>query len=65
MAKLERELQAYEAMKASLEKHHMGKWIVVHDDELVGAFDTLTEILGGVFWRPRESLMRDERRSRA
>ena len=41
MAELERELQAYEGMKAELEKHHMGKWIVIHDGELVGAFDTL------------------------
>ena len=41
MAELEREIQAYEAMKAELEKHHMGKWIVIHDGELVGAFDTL------------------------
>ena len=38
---LETEIRAYEARKPELERHHLGKWVVFHDDELVGAFDTL------------------------
>ena len=41
MSKIDRELDAFGAMKADLEKHHMGKWVVVHDGRLVDAFDTL------------------------
>ncbi len=41
MSDLDQELQAYEAMKANLEEHHTGKWVVIHDGELVDAFDTL------------------------
>lgn len=41
MSELDEELRTYEAMKANLEEHHMGKWVVVHDGELVDAFDTL------------------------
>ena len=38
MAELDKELAAYNAMRAQLEKDHMGEWILVHDGELVGAF---------------------------
>ncbi len=41
MANLDIELQAFKDMKADLEKHHMGKWVVIHDGELVDTFDTL------------------------
>ena len=41
MSELDRELEAFENMKVDLETHHLGKWVVVHDGELVGAFDTL------------------------
>ena len=41
MPELDQEIQAYEAMQANLEEHHMGKWVVIHDGELVDAFDTL------------------------
>ena len=41
MPELDQELQAYDAMKANLEEHHTGKWVVIHDGELVDAFDTL------------------------
>jgi hypothetical protein len=38
---LETEIAAFEARRAELEQHHMGKWVVFHGDEFVGAFDTL------------------------
>ncbi len=41
MSELDQELRAFEAMKADLEEHHMGKWVVIRDGQLVDAFDTL------------------------
>lgn len=38
---LETEIAAYEARKSDLEQHHHGKWVVFHEGEFVGAFDTL------------------------
>jgi len=37
---LARELAAYEAMQDELTKHHFGKFVVVHDGQLIDAFDT-------------------------
>ena len=34
------EIAAYEAAKSELEEHHKDKWVVFHDKELIGAFDT-------------------------
>ncbi len=39
MAALERELHEFEARRGELESKHLGKWVVVHDRELVGVFD--------------------------
>ncbi len=41
MSELDQELKAFEAMKADLEEHHMGKWVVIRDGKLIDAFDTL------------------------
>ncbi len=41
MSELDRELEAFETMRAELETHHLRKWVVIRDAELVGAFDTL------------------------
>jgi hypothetical protein len=41
MAKIDDEIRAYEAMRETLEKHHFGKFVVIHDGILVGAFDTI------------------------
>ena len=38
---LEREIRAYEARRDELERVHMGKFIVIHGEDLVGAWDTL------------------------
>ena len=37
---IQREIDAFEGMRAELEKHHMGKHVIVKDGKLVGAFDT-------------------------
>ncbi len=37
---LEREIAAFERMKPDLEKHHMGKFVLIQGDELVDTFDT-------------------------
>ena len=38
---LDREIEAFDHMKPELEHHHMGKFVVIKDSDLVGAFDTL------------------------
>ena len=38
---LEREIAAFNQMLPTLERHHMGKFVVIKDDELTGAFDSL------------------------
>lgn len=37
---IQREIEAFDSMRADLEKHHMGKHVIVRDGKLVGAFDT-------------------------
>ncbi len=41
MSELDRELEAFENMRAELETHHLRKWVVIRGAELVGSFDTL------------------------
>ena len=41
MPNLDKEIQAFEEMRADLEEHHKGKWVVIHGGELVDTFDTL------------------------
>lgn len=36
---LDAEIAAYARMKPELEKHHNGKWVVIKDGKLAGAFD--------------------------
>lgn len=38
MAKLSEEIAAYEAIRAELEADHFGRWVVVHDREVVGTY---------------------------
>lgn len=38
---LEKEIMAFERLSPELEAHHHGKWVVIRDEVLVGAFDTL------------------------
>lgn len=40
---LDRDIKAFVDMKADLEAHHMGKWVLFHDQEMIGAFDTFND----------------------
>jgi hypothetical protein len=40
MAQIDQEISAYEAMREGLEREHMGKWVLVHNGELVAVFDS-------------------------
>ena len=40
---LHSEIQAYDHMRNRLESDFFGKWVVVHDEELVGAYETFED----------------------
>lgn len=40
MADLDQDIEAFESKKDELERHHLGKWILIHDQEVISAFDT-------------------------
>lgn len=39
MPELEKELTAYKGLQAELEARQKGKWVVIHEDKLIGVFD--------------------------
>ncbi len=43
MSTLTKEIQAYEAMLEKLETDHFGKWVVFHDEELEGIYESFDE----------------------
>ena len=43
MTTLEREIEAYEAMRAELEQEYFDKWVILHDRKVAGAFDSSEE----------------------
>ena len=40
---LRHEIKRYDAMRNELERDHMGKWVLLHGEELAGAFETFEE----------------------
>ena len=38
---LETEIRFYESHLPELEKHHKGKYVVIHGDDFVGAYDSV------------------------
>lgn len=40
MSELSQEIEAYEAIRGDVEAKHLGKWIVVHDRQLIGVYDS-------------------------
>ena len=40
MATIEKEIIAYDLMREELETNHKGEWVLVHDQELIGLFET-------------------------
>ena len=43
MSELTKEIAAYERMRSELETDHLGKWVIVHDELLVGVYTTFEE----------------------
>ena len=43
MAELDREIAAYESMRADLENRQMGEWALVFHENLIGVFPTFDE----------------------
>lgn len=43
MTTLSEEIGAYESMRRTLELDHLGKWVVVHDKELSGVYDSFED----------------------
>lgn len=43
MSDIDREIAAYETMRAELENQHMGEWVLVFDEKLVGVFPSFDE----------------------
>jgi hypothetical protein len=43
MIELDREISAYETMRADLENHHMGEWVLIFGEHLIGVFPTLDD----------------------
>jgi len=43
MSDLDHEITAYESMRADLENHHMGEWVLVHGGALVNTFPSFDE----------------------
>jgi hypothetical protein len=40
MPELDVEISAYDSMREKLEAEHMGKWVLLHDRQLVGVYDS-------------------------
>lgn len=40
MAIIEKEIIAYEMMRDDLEANHKGEWVLVHDQNLIGTYET-------------------------
>ena len=40
MAIIEKEIIAYETMREDLEANHKGEWVLVHDQKLIGTYET-------------------------
>lgn len=43
MADLLKDIAAYESMQTELEARRFGKWVVLHDEKFVGAYDAFEE----------------------
>lgn len=40
MPDIDSEIAAYEKVREDLELHHMGEWVVVHAEKLIGTYDS-------------------------
>lgn len=40
MTTLKKEIAAYEKMRSDLETEHLGEWVLVHDEKLIGTYES-------------------------
>lgn len=40
MATIKTEISAYKKIQGELEAKHLGKWVVVHDEQLIGVYES-------------------------
>ncbi len=40
MSDIDREITAYESIRKDLEAQHMGQWVLLHDQKLIGVYDS-------------------------
>ena len=40
MDALDKDISAFEKVRENFETHYMGKWVLFHDEKMIGAFDT-------------------------
>ena len=43
MTELKKEIEAFEAMRVNLESKYLGRWVVFHNKELVGDYESLSD----------------------
>lgn len=43
MSTLSKEIAAYDTMRSELEADHPGKWVILHDEVLVGVYEAFDE----------------------
>jgi len=43
MSELDSEISAYNILKPELESHHMGKWVIIHDEKLVSICESFEQ----------------------
>ena len=43
MTTLKDEIAAFERMRSDLETEHFGEWVVIHDENLVGTYDSFDD----------------------
>ena len=43
MGVLAREIARYESMRAELEKNHNGEWVLIHQEEMVGTYNSFED----------------------
>lgn len=43
MSEIDVEIAAFEKMRPELEAHHMGKWVLLHDEKLVKVYDSFEQ----------------------
>jgi hypothetical protein len=46
MSELDNEIAAYETMRADLENHHMGQWVLVFGGKLEGVYHSFDDAAG-------------------